>query len=151
MTIPPTEPYRVILLGGYAAKQCPVRTHNDFAPLVPTLIWEPPAEIQADLDAGRAFEDEIFAGLLGIHGNAATLVDPRLRKAEAVGATLAAMHAGAPLILGGWLPDDERGGRTGRPDILVKVDGGYLPADVKHHKTLDTAKTTTRRISPTVS
>lgn len=148
MTIPPTEPYRVILLGGYAAKQCPVRTHNDFAPLVPTLIWEPPAEIQADLDAGRAFEDEIFAGLLGIHGNAATLVDPRLRKAEAVGATLAAMHAGAPLILGGWLPDDERGGRTGRPDILVKVDGGYLPADVKHHKTLDTAKTTTRRISP---
>jgi len=92
MTIPPTEPYRVILLGGYAAKQCPVRTHNDFAPLVPTLIWEPPAEIQADLDAGRAFEDEIFAGLLGIHGNAATLVDPRLRKAEAVGATLAAHH-----------------------------------------------------------
>lgn len=138
----------MILLGGYAAKQCPVRTHNDFAPLVPTLIWEPSPEIQADLDAGRAFEDEVFADLLGIHGSAATLVDSRLRKADAVAATLAAMQAGAPLILGGWLPDDERGGRTGRPDILVRVDGGYLPADVKHHKTLAPAKQATRSIAP---
>jgi hypothetical protein len=26
---------RIIMLGGYAAKRCAVRTHNDFAPLVP--------------------------------------------------------------------------------------------------------------------
>ena len=40
-----------ILLGGYAAKRCPVRTHNDFAPLVPVPELEPSAELQADFDA----------------------------------------------------------------------------------------------------
>jgi predicted RecB family nuclease len=42
--------------------------------------------------------------------------------------------------LGGWLPDDVEGGRTGRPDILIKAGRGYLPADVKHHFTLKRAK-----------
>jgi predicted RecB family nuclease len=50
------------------------------------------------------------------------------------------MDAGAPLILGGWLPDDPVGHRTGRPDILVRAGEApvagrwrYLPVDVKHH------------------
>jgi predicted RecB family nuclease len=136
-----------ILLGGYAAKQCPVRTHNSFAPLVPTLVWEPTPEIQADLDAGRRYEEEMFARLLDIHQGGAVLVDPRLRKAEAVAATLQALQSGAPLVLGGWLPDDAAGGRTGRPDILVRVGGGYLPADVKHHKTVEAAKKATKLVS----
>ena len=136
-----------VLLGGYAAKKCPVRTHNDFAPLVPRLVWEPSEEMQADLDAGRRFEEEVFAELLRLHPGSAVLVDPALRKDDAIGQTVAAMQSGAPLILGGWLPDDEAGGRTGKPDVLVKVDGGYLPADVKHHKTVDAAKKTSMRVS----
>ncbi len=130
---------RVIMLGGYAAKRCPVRTHNDFAPLVPVPELEPSAELQADFDAGNEFEAEVFSELLRIHSDA-VLVDPRMRKTEAVAMTLAAMESGAPLILGGWLPDDESGGRKGRPDILIKVDGGYLPADIKNHKTIKAAK-----------
>ena len=39
------------------------------------------------------------------------------------------------------VPDDIENGRTGRPDILIKVDGGYLPADVKNHLTLTPLKT----------
>ncbi|MFM8857478.1 MAG: recombinase RecB [Actinomycetota bacterium] len=136
-----------ILLGGYAAKQCPVRTQNDFAPLVPRPQWEWPAEVLADLEAGQRFEAEVFAELLSIHSGSAVAVDAELRKAEAIEATSAAMQSGAMLILGGWLPDDEDGGRTGKPDVLVKVDGGYLPADVKHHKTLEAAKKTSKVVS----
>lgn len=54
------------------------------------------------------------------------------------------MHrsTGVEVILGGRLPVDEAGRRTGRPDVLVRAGtrpGGlatYLPVDVKHHKTL---------------
>ena len=129
----------MILLGGYAAKRCPVRTHNDFAPLVPVPELEPSAELQADFDAANEFEADVYGELLRMHA-AALLVDSGMRKAEAIAMTLAAMDSGAPLILSGWLPDDEAGGRKGRPDILIKVDGGYLPADIKHHKTIKASK-----------
>ena len=136
-----------IVLGGYAAKRCPVRTHNHFAALVPVPDLEPSAELQADFDAANEFEAEVFSELLRMNP-AAVLFDPGMRKAEAIAMTLAAMEFGAPLILGGWLPDDESGGRKGRPDILIKVEGGYLPADIKHHKTIKTAKKKRTLVSP---
>ena len=142
-----TNAERPILLGGYAAKQCPMRTHNDFAPMVPTLVWVPADDVQAGLDAGTDFEAEMFAVLLRMHPSTAVMMDPRLRGDTAIKTTVAAMQAGTPLILGGWLPDDEYGGRVGKPDILVKVGGGYLPADVKHHKTVDPAKKTSKPVS----
>jgi hypothetical protein len=61
---------RIIMLGGYAAKRCAVRTHNDFAPLVPVPELEPSAELQADFDAGIAFEGEVLSELLRIHRSA---------------------------------------------------------------------------------
>ena len=132
---------RPVLLGGYAAKQCPVRVQNDFLPLVPSLKWVPAPEDQARLDAGNAFEAQAFADLLGLHRDA-VVVEARLGKADAIAATVGAMDAGVPLILGGWLPDDLHGARTGKPDILIRVAGGYLPADVKNHQTVKRAKTT---------
>ncbi|MDA0252572.1 MAG: recombinase RecB, partial [Actinobacteria bacterium] len=145
-----TGPAEPVLLGGYAAKQCPVRTHNDFAPLVPVPEWVPSAELQALFDAGRQFEAEVFAELVRLHPDTAELIDPGLRKPAAIAKTLAAMESGAPLVLGGWLPDDTAGGRKGRPDVLVKVGGGYLPADVKHHKTLGAAEKTSKPVSSLV-
>lgn len=145
-----TGPDQPVLLGGYAAKQCPVRTHNVFAPLVPVPEWVTPPELQALFDAGRQYEAEVFAELVRIHRNTAVLIDPDLRKDAAIAETLAAMESGVPLVLGGWLPDDTAGGRTGRPDILVKVSGGYLPADVKNHKTLDAAKKASKPVSSLV-
>jgi len=61
---------------------------------------------------------------------------------------VAAIDAGVGLILGGWLPDDSAGARTGRPDLLIRVDGGYLPGDVKNHKTVKPAKKTAAVLSP---
>lgn len=135
-----------VLLGGYAAKQCPVRIQNDFHPLQQKVPWQPTPEEQARLDAGRAFEDEVFDILTDLHHDAVR-IDPRLRAGEAIAETVAAMDAGAPLILGGWLPDDEEGRRTGRPDILIRSGSGYLPADVKHHMVLGTAKKTAAVVS----
>ncbi len=142
-----TGPDEHVLLGGYAAKWCPVRTHNDFAPLVPDPEWVPSAELQALFDAGRDYEAEVFAELLRIHPDTAELIDPGLRQDAAVATTLAAMSSGVPLVLGGWLPDDAAGGRKGKPDILIRIGSGYLPADVKHHKTLDPAKKASKPVS----
>ena len=139
-----------ILLGGYAAKQCPVRAQNDYSPLVPTQEWVPPPEVQARLDAGNAFERAVFGELIAIHPTAVA-VEPQLRQAGAIAATVHAMESGAPLVLGGWLPDDVAGGRKGRPDLLVKAAGGYLPADVKHHLTVKPASTTTAVMSAAAS
>ncbi len=55
------------------------------------------------------------------------------------------MDDGVPLVIGGRLPVDRMALRAGEPDLLVRSDvlpqglanGGYLPVDVKHHKTLD--------------
>jgi predicted RecB family nuclease len=136
-----------VLLGAYAAKRCPVRVHNDLSPAVQTLQWVPSPEDQARLDAGRAFEVAIFAQLMALHLGC-VLIDPDLHNDDAITATVAAMDAGAGLILGGWLPDDPAGGRTGRPDLLVRVDGGYLPGDVKNHKTVNPAKKMAAVLSP---
>ena len=136
-----------VLLGGYAAKRCPVRVHNDFSPAVQTLEWVPSQEDQARLDAGRAFEAAVFAQLTALHSDC-VLVDSDLQHVDAIAATVAAMDAGVGLILGGWLPDDLGGGRTGRPDLLIRVDGSYLPGDVKNHKTVKPAKKTAAVLSP---
>jgi hypothetical protein len=132
-----------VLLGGYAAKRCPVRVQNDFLPLVERLQWIPSPEDQARIDAGNAFEQAVFEDLTEIHPGAVR-VDRELRKADMIAATVQAMDAGAPLILGGRLPDDVEHGRTGRPDILIRIESGYLPADVKNHQTLNPLKTEKR-------
>ncbi len=93
-----------ILLGGYAAKQCPVRVQNDYLPLVPRLKWDPSPEDQARLDAGKAFEADVFKDLAAIN-RGAVVVEDGLRRADAIARTVRAMDSAAPLILGGWLPE----------------------------------------------
>ena len=89
-----------ILLGGYSAKRCPVRTHNDFSPVVPAPEWVASAEQQALFDGGRQFEAEVFAELLDIHPTTAVLVDPALHGGDAIAKTLAAMESGLPASVG---------------------------------------------------
>jgi len=93
---------------------------------------------------GRNFESRVFE-LLKDTVPDAVVVDrgdpPSVREA----ATLDALDRGAQLVIGGRLPVDRMAHRVGEPDLLLRADtfapgargGGYLPVDVKHHKTLD--------------
>jgi predicted RecB family nuclease len=126
----------LVLLTGYAAKRCARRIHNEWDPAIEQVEWEVPPEVQMRFDAGIAFEATIFAELKAAlpAGSWVDLSDVRGKDA-AIAATLAALKARTPVVLGGWLPDDTAGGRTGKPDILLHVGAGaYVPGDVKAHK-----------------
>jgi predicted RecB family nuclease len=124
----------VALQGGYIAKQCPVRAQNEvIRPCDPATA---DAFQQRLFEKGNAFEAEVVAELLAEH-DAAIAVEGGGEQAEA--ATLAAMQAGARLILNGRLRDDASR-RVGKPDLLVRCShGGYHPVDVKWHMTLEIA------------
>jgi predicted RecB family nuclease len=116
-------------LGAYPATQCPCKTQ--FAILPPEGVVPIPVDavLQARFDAGNEFEALIFAELRTFHADAIDISEGP--KSEMIAATVAAMKDKAPLILGGWLPDDEAGRRTGKPDVLLYDIDGYLPVDVK--------------------
>lgn len=132
-----------VLLGGYPAKQCPTRTHNDFHPDVPDPDPLPDAVLRR-MAEGVVFEDEVTDLLVAALGQECVVIvygDHRADKPRRIAETIAAMEAGVPVIVGGQLPDDHDGSRTGSPDVLIRAseagrDATYLPADIKHHSTL---------------
>lgn len=139
-----------ILLNAYAARSCPVKTQNAFDATLQTAAQqtrtqEPDEALTELFDGGLRFEDEV------LHEFAMTftgsLLDFRELAEESsrvrVGACLAAMHQGIDVILGGWLPLDAEGHRSGTPDLLVRgedrADGThrYHPVEVKWHKIIE--------------
>jgi predicted RecB family nuclease len=129
----------VPLQGGYAAKRCPVRVQFDVVPPSDVDPIPPSPGERLRMDAGNEFEVEVVAELVKLHPEAVVIDQSLVREAQQE-ATVAAMAAGVPLVLGGWLPDDGVGHRVGRPDLLVRTpDVGtihYWPGDVKHHLSL---------------
>lgn len=128
-----------VALGGYHAKQCARVTHNLFTP----GIREPAApspELVALRDAGIAFEAAILDELRDRFGDSERLVvlDADTGRDEQRRQTLAAMDAGVAVIAGALLP--QVNGRSGMPDVLIRYAGGYLPVDIKNHRTLNTSK-----------
>ncbi len=131
---------RPILLTGYAAKQCARRVHNEWDPTIESVSWEVPPELEMRFEAGRDFESEIFAMLRKALGDRCVDLSDLRGKQACIEATVSAMESGVEMILGGWLPDDTGGGRTGKPDMLLRFDtqgsqASYVPGDVKHHRT----------------
>ena len=122
--------------GGYVAKQCPVRAQWDA--IRPCEPLAPPAVLERLFAGGRDFEADVVTALTALHPGAPLLADvDRDRRAEREQATLAAIRAGVPLIIGGRLPADQAGRRTGEPDLLVGArPGGYRAVDIKHHRSL---------------
>ena len=125
-----TDYSRVRPLSAYPAKRCPVRLQYDLLPPPGTVPVAPPVTQQERMEQGLAFERVMLERLAALHPGAVLVADD---DPDAVERTFEAVSAGAPLVLGGRLPDDLVGRRTGRPDLLVRVDGGYLPGDVKLH------------------
>ncbi|HUP70356.1 MAG TPA: ribonuclease H-like domain-containing protein [Acidimicrobiales bacterium] len=132
---------RVPAQGGYVAKRCPLRVEFDLIPPVEAPLPES-VMARARMDEGVAFEAAVFADLCATNP-AALHLDDGVPGDVRLAATVQAMADGVELILGGRLPVDEVGRRTGKPDVLVRAgtrpDGAaaYVPIDVKHHKTLD--------------
>ena len=126
--------------GAYVAKRCPLRVQFDLVP-PPEGPRSRSLVAEARILAGEAFEMSVRAELLEAHPGALHL-DESVGEGDRLAATQQAMADGVDLILGGRLPVDEPGRRSGRPDLLVlagrRPDGtaSYLPVEVKHHKTL---------------
>ncbi|HEX5187946.1 MAG TPA: TM0106 family RecB-like putative nuclease [Streptosporangiaceae bacterium] len=121
--------------GGYVAKQCPVRAQWDT--IRPCDPLPPSSALERLLARGRQFEAAVVADLARLHPGAVVLRgDDREHRGEQEKATLAAVSAGAALIIGGRLPADLAGRRVGEPDLLVAAGPGYRAVDIKHHRSL---------------
>lgn len=132
---------RVRHQGGYTAKQCPLRVYYDHFPPGATQPHEPTPAERRRMDAGNVFEAEVFDRLEAAARDVVRLTND-LRGAALRALTAEAMADGVGLILGGELPLDDQGRRTGRPDVLVRsADAGpiarYHAIDVKHHQVLE--------------
>lgn len=122
-----------IVLGGYPAKWCPRRTHNRFAPDSPEPAPISP-DVQRMFDDGTDFEQRVAAMLVEALGHQVEVIDDHGEDFDrATASTMEAIDAGVPVIVNGRLP--RTGDRAGAPDVLVHVAGGYLPVDIKHHRT----------------
>jgi predicted RecB family nuclease len=137
-----------ILLTAYDAKRCPRRVHNDWDPTIPQAPWEPPPTLRVRLDAGIAFENEVVRRLVEVWGERCLDLNPVEGAKQRIAATVEAMDAGVEVILGGQLPHDISGGRSGKPDLLLRVSPlsaspAYVPGDVKAHHVLTRAATRT--------
>jgi predicted RecB family nuclease len=134
-----------ILLPAYAARSCPVKTHNAFNQTISHPVWEPDESLAELFDGGARFEQEILDRLVASFGGSVTDLrvvgdTPSAARADAC---LRAMQNGIDVIVGGWLPIDVVGHRVGCPDLLVRgadrYDGTsrYHPVEVKWHKIIE--------------
>lgn len=142
-----TSSQRPIILDAYAARSCPVKTHNKYDA---TIVKPAPSDesLQEIFAGGKAFEDSLLDLLAEL-----TPLVADLRPLEAEGwpereaATAAAVRAGIPIILYPSLPVDPLGHRSGRPDVLIRgedrPDGqpGYLPVEAKRHRIVERRNT----------
>jgi predicted RecB family nuclease len=130
------------VLDAYAARSCPVKTQNAFLPGLERPELD--ESLQELFAGGSTFKADVLRRILEAVPHA---VDCRtLRDAPhdaQVAATLAAMADGVPVIVGGMLPLDWRGHRSGRADLWVRGQDtpdsgpGYYPVMVKMHRMLE--------------
>jgi predicted RecB family nuclease len=120
----------------YFARLCPEAVQLDV--LRPCEPASAPPFLQKLRATGIEHEDDTVEALFAeVEGAVAVEAeDPGARERQ----TLGALAAGAPAVAGGRLPVDPAGHRVGEPDLLVGHGDGYVPVDVKSHKSLVAAK-----------
>lgn len=121
-------------LGSYVAKRCPRRVQLDIVQPVEQI---PAADdVMMRMEAGLEFE-ELVTGFLRENAGSDWVFITEGAFSDEIDATLQAVESRAPVIVNSRLPSDFEQFRSGAPDLMVWDDGGYLPIDVKHHKTVD--------------
>ena len=132
-----------VVLDAYAARSCPVKTFHAFDPTVEQPPRPHDESLPESFSGGSDFRDEVLERLVAATAGVADLRGLHEAGAswtEREAACLEAMGAGAPLIVGGVLPLDLAGHRSGRPDALVRgtdtASGapGYWPLRVKTYR-----------------
>ena len=135
MTVPP------FALDQYAAISCPVKTQNAFSPLV-----APPQPV--DNDVVEEFRqpghhrDHAASALIRWHPDKVRDLHDLPSGDKRVAASLAAMKAAVPIILGAELPVDWSAHRRGTVDVLLlgqaDAEGRptYHPALIRNHTVL---------------
>ena len=114
---------RPVLLDAYAARTCPVKTHNAFDPTVTIPPVESGARLTELFDGASEFEAVVLEEL--ITSCRGRVVDLRLLAEPSRGPSgprpvARRMASGAAVIIAGLLPVDRPGHRVGRPDLLVR-------------------------------
>ena len=125
-------------LDAYAARSCPVKTHNAFHPGFSLPVTD--EGLRGVFHGGIAFQAEVLAQL--VSGFAGSVLDCRAlterTSAEQEQAALAAMTSGVDVLIEPLLPRDFDAHRSGRPDLLLRDPaGGYHPAEIKSHRVTD--------------
>ena len=131
-----------ILIGGGEIGRCRTRIHHDrFTP-----VERVPDPVVANrIDQGIRWEETVIAHLL--EGTDATtvrspdgamdrsrpvVISPTVRAFDREEITTRALTAEVPLVVGSRLSSPALRS-VGAPDLLVRLDRGYAPVDVKHH------------------
>lgn len=133
------------LLGAYAAKQCPVRLFRLYDPTEVAIAAQPDDALQQLFGDGLAFEIQIVAEIVALHGADQVTVIPgrdELDHAARQALTRAALERRTPIICGALMVPDLDGRRVGEIDVLVAtgrtVTGSgaaeYRAIDVKSHR-----------------
>ncbi len=126
---------------GRFTHDCAHRVVNDRNAKYDDLDRVPPSPlVEMLMEKGREHENMVFEQLEILHD--VVRISSFESLDERVAATTDKMRRGEKIILGGALPDVA--GRTGRPDVLVRVDApsslgawSYAPCDVKSHDAFD--------------
>lgn len=139
-----TRPGAPVLLGATASRRCARRVHEDHDPTESRPPWSPPADLALRFDAAEVWRTQVLDRLVRLHG--AEAVDLRAR--GVADDTLAALRSQARLVVGGRLPDDVEGGRRGGPEVLLRLDDGWVPVAVKWHKGVSASAKRSTTVSP---
>lgn len=122
------------VLDAYAARSCPVKTHNRFDATLPNPDPSADESLVESFAGGLDFTGQVRDDILTRNrGRVTDLADN-----PSPDAALAAMDRGDELICSAMLPMDLVGHRTGRVFLLVRAaDGGYRPVIAKRHRVLE--------------
>ncbi|MEA3511885.1 MAG: TM0106 family RecB-like putative nuclease [Actinomycetota bacterium] len=135
-----------VMIGGGELGRCPTRIHhsrfNDADRSTGAVVKHRIAE-------GRRWEETVAARILEGHGawttvsnvgdpfdrTAPVVIDPSVGTFGREKITLLLLRAGVPLIFGARISAPHLHS-VGVPDLLVRLDDGYAPVDVKHHRVI---------------
>ncbi len=133
------------VLDAYAARSCPVKTQNHFHPGLERPRQDDDESLQEAFVGGASFKTQMLDLLLKrFEGR---VVDCRALANQPwqvqVDAAVAAMADGVDVVIGGVLPLDVPGHRSGRADLYLRGPDtaagtpGYHPVQVKFHRVLE--------------